>query len=169
MINTFYRAEVLILMITVDQEVPSDDATAQFLSKILPKPENTSDEKMTIEPSRGYVMKTLILEPAEKSTFKLFVNICENEYIPSPPLVTDEELIKAINSGDNSSYRVPLSLSALKEDTDKSGKRCYVVDVAMNCDPYAKSLKNVDFKAFMMELCLQWIEQKYSMKLDKSI
>jgi hypothetical protein len=155
-------------MITVDKAAPSDDATAQFLSNILPKPEKSLDERMTIEPSPGYVMKTLILEPAEKSQFKLFVNICENEYIPSPPLLTDEELVKAINSGDNSQYRVPLSLSAMKEDTDKSGKRCYVVDVVMNCDPYIKSLKNADFKAFMMELCLQWIEQKYNMKLDKS-
>ena len=39
----------------------------------------------------------------------------------------------------------------------------------MNCATYSKSVKNADFKAFMMELCLQWIEQKYNMKLDKSI
>lgn len=155
-------------MIAVDPAVPPDDATAQFLSKILPQPEKSSDERMTIEPCSGYVMKTLILEPPEKSKFKLFVNICENEYIPSPPLVSDEELIKAINAGDNSFYRVPLSLSALKEDTDKSGKKCYVVDVVMNCDPYTKSLTNPDFKAFIMELCLQWIEQKYNLELEKS-
>lgn len=155
-------------MITVDQNRLSEDATAQFLSKMLPKLDVKSDEVMTIEPCPGYVLKTYILEPVEKSKSKLFINICENEYVPSPPLVTDEELIKAINAGDNSLYRVPLSLSSLKEDLDKSGKVCYVVDVVMNCDPYKKSLQNPDFKAFIMELCLQWIEQKYDMKLDKS-
>ena len=155
-------------MIRIDQDSPLDDAKTQFLSKILPKSEAALDERVTITPNPGFVLKTYIIEPVEKSKSKLFINICENEYIPSPPLTTDEELIKAIEAGDNTNYRVPLSLSLLKEDRDKSGNICYVVDVVMNSDPYKKTLENPNFKAFMMELCLQWIEQKCNMKLDKS-
>ena len=155
-------------MIRIDQDLSSEDAKAQFLSKILPNSETAPNERMTVLPCPGFVLKTYILEPHDKSKSKLFVNICEHEFIPPPPLTTDEELMKAINAGDNSIYRVPLSLSSLKEDLDKIGNKCFVVDIVMNCDPFKKCRESPDFKAFLMEMCLQWIEQKYNMKLDRS-
>lgn len=82
-----------------------------------------------IRPLPGFVIKTLTGPPlsddstTEPSKFpadcKIFINICHSPHLPSPPMATDEEIQQALEEQDNSRYRVPLSLSPPREDTDK--------------------------------------------------
>ncbi len=52
-------------------------------------------------------------------SLKVFLNLCQSPFLPAPPPATDDEIAKALESGDASAYRVPLSMSDLREDCDK--------------------------------------------------
>ena len=149
----------------------NEENTSHLLQSLLTKMENgpPTENTLQVEPMPGYVLKTHIFKPQPLLKTKLFINLCQSPFIPAPPLMSDDELQAAIGSGDNSSYRVPLSLSAMREDVDKSGNVCKVVDACVNTDPFDKSIADEDFKMFLMELCLQWIEQKHEMELSRGM
>ncbi|CAB4065026.1 unnamed protein product [Lepeophtheirus salmonis] len=53
--------------------------------------------------------------------------------IPTAAPISEEDLIKIIEEENyETPYRVPMSLGAPREDKDKSTKKCYVTDVAVN-------------------------------------
>ena len=50
---------------------------------------------------------------------KIFCNLCHSPSIPAPPLVSKDEIVKAIKNDDASTYKVPLSLSKPRSDIAK--------------------------------------------------
>ncbi|KAG4094815.1 PIH1-domain-containing protein [Neocallimastix lanati (nom. inval.)] len=124
---------------------------------------------MEIEPEPGFVVKTHNKKAIEGFTegLKVFINICHNGKVPPPPIATDEEIRKAVEAEDNTVYKVPLSLSTPRTDLDKSGKTCIVFDACVNTNPIIKATKDYDFKLFLIELALEWVEEKYKLELSR--
>jgi len=124
---------------------------------------------MEIEPEPGFVIKTHNKKTVEGFTegLKIFINICHNGKVPPPPIATDEEIRKALEAEDNTKYKVPLSLSAPRTDLDKSGKTCVVFDACINTNPIIKATKDYDYKLFLIELAIEWIEEKYKLELSR--
>ncbi|KAJ3260665.1 hypothetical protein HK103_000297 [Boothiomyces macroporosus] len=110
-------------------------------------------------PQKGFVLKTQTMEESNyPSQTKVFINVCYSDEIPSPPLLPQDQILKLIADQDNSKYRVPMSCSKARNDVDKKGKVCIVYDVCINTVPY-KMCENEQFKTFIIELCLEWLEE----------
>lgn len=107
----------------------------------------------TIQPRPGFVIKTAVRVDRKSSNsssvdrsadndsdnvsaFKLFINICQSDEVPAPPPATDTEVQRAVDAllleGNGAeddtgpvavTYRVPLSLSTVRDDVDKGGVR----------------------------------------------
>ncbi|ORX84536.1 PIH1-domain-containing protein [Anaeromyces robustus] len=124
---------------------------------------------MEIEPEPGFVIKTHNKKTVEGFTegLKVFINICHNGKVPPPPIATDEEIRKAIEAEDNTTYKVPLSLSVPRTDLDKAGKTCIVFDACVNTNTIIKATKDYDYKLFLIELAIEWVEEKYKLELDR--
>eukprot|EP00833_Pecoramyces_ruminatium_P009923 jgi/Orpsp1_1/1183955/evm.model.c7180000087376.1 len=124
---------------------------------------------MEIEPEPGFVIKTHNKKTVEGFTegLKIFINICHNGKVPPPPIATDEEIRKAIEAEDNTKYKVPLSLSTPRTDLDKSGKTCVVFDACINTNAIIKATKDYDYKLFLIELAIEWVEEKYKLELSR--
>ncbi|KAJ3299652.1 PIH1 domain-containing protein 1 [Borealophlyctis nickersoniae] len=122
-----------------------------------------------IEPEAGFVVKTHNVTKVEDypAGLKVFVNVCHSPHVPAPPLASKEEIQRALKAEDNATYRVPLSLNPPRPDRDKAGKACIVFDACINTDPLRKSSDDEDFKIFLIELALQWIEEKYKLELSR--
>ena len=126
-------------------------------------------------PESGYVVKTRFrpAQDASRTTDsqdkKVFINLCHSPLIPPPPLISDEDLAKALDQGDSESYRIPLSLSPLKKSSDNKGVECVVVDVCVNNGPYEKSKVDRAFRSFLLELSIQWMEQRFNWSVDRSM
>ncbi|RKO99066.1 hypothetical protein CXG81DRAFT_15072 [Caulochytrium protostelioides] len=121
-----------------------------------------------VTPVAGFVVKTRLLEAsgAYPAQLKLFVNVCHSPEIPAPPLASDAEIQAAIAAGDPARYKVPLSLSALQSDRDRAGKTCLIIDAAVHSRVYAMANRDPGFRHFLIQLALQWIEQKHTLPLD---
>jgi len=126
---------------------------------------------MEIEPEPGFVIKTHNKKTVEgySEGLKVFINICHNGKVPPPPIATDEEIRKAIEAEDNSSYKVPLSLSVPRTDLDKAGKTCIVFDACVNTNTIVKATKDYDYKLFLIELAIEWVEEKYKLELSREL
>ena len=95
------------------------DLISGFSAKLM-------DEKQELPtpiiPEAGFVIKTKLQEEKEPDWpkgMKIFCNLCHSASIPAPPLVAREEIVKAIQNDDSSTYKVPLSLSKPRSDMAK--------------------------------------------------
>lgn len=137
-----------------------------------------------ITPEPGYVVKTRFkpvisaddgadalrtTANSNNQDQKVFINLCHSSLIPPPPLISDEDLAKALEKGDSESYRIPLSLSPLKKSSDNKGVECVVLDVCVNNGPYEKSKLDGAFRSFLLELSIQWMEQRFDWMVDRSM
>ncbi|XP_067940872.1 PIH1 domain-containing protein 1-like [Watersipora subatra] len=98
---------------------------------------------------------------------KIFLNICTAEHIPAPKDISDNELLKLLNSDDPSQFRVPMSLGEPHAEVDKSGKGCTAYDIAINPSFSDKIDKNNLFMGFFMSVIMEGLDNKYSVKLSR--
>jgi len=91
---------------------------------------------VVIEPTQEFVIKAW-----DKYKEKVFVNVC------SHPLIDEPEEKHIVQQG--ASVRIPMSMGRLKEDHDKKGDICKVVDVVMNPNTVAKVKNDVSMYEFL--------------------
>ncbi|KAK8386691.1 hypothetical protein O3P69_017862 [Scylla paramamosain] len=71
------------------------------LTSLFPSP-STNPKATTIKPKPGLCLKT-----REDGGGKVFVNVCTSDALPAPENITEEELIKILESEEPSDFRVP--------------------------------------------------------------
>jgi len=113
-----------------------------------------------VRPNASFVFKT-----QDKAGGKVFVNICSSTQVPKPPEISAEML----QDDSGCRVRIPLSLGEPREDQDKEGKPCTVYDAIMHTDVVERATTEKEMKEFMVELCLQWIEQKHQLLLSRNV
>ncbi|XP_068632730.1 PIH1 domain-containing protein 1-like [Battus philenor] len=115
-----------------------------------------------VKPKPGFCVKTFT-KPENK---KIFVNICITEAIPCPRDVTNQELMKILNSEDPSSYRVPMSIGEGRTELDKSGSPATVYDVAVNPNFFKKIETDDLFQTFFLTVVFEGLQDKYQFEID---
>uniref|UniRef100_A0A2R5LCR6 PIH1 domain-containing protein 1 n=1 Tax=Ornithodoros turicata TaxID=34597 RepID=A0A2R5LCR6_9ACAR len=110
----------------------------------------------TIKPDPGFCVKL-----KDKDGKKIFINLCHTPHLPEPKGISDEELLKILESEDPTSYRVPLSLGLPHEELDKSGIPCTAYDVIINGAFFDKIQQNDLFRNFVITVAIDGIEDKY--------
>ena len=62
-----------------------------------------------------------------------------------------------------------MSVGKVKEDNDKKGEICKVIDVIMNPNVVDNVLKDANLQQFLIELLKSYIHEKHKMELIGSI
>ncbi|KAJ3221846.1 PIH1 domain-containing protein 1 [Clydaea vesicula] len=133
------------------------------------KAQQILNKQREVNPTPQFVIKTNSLKKVDNypKGLKIFINVCSSHEIPSPPLVTDDELRKALHAEDNVTYKVPLSLTGPRADLDKGGKACLVFEACVNSIVTKKAFEDEDYKLFIIELCIEWVEEKHKFELNR--
>jgi hypothetical protein len=118
---------------------------------------------LKIDPTAGFVVKTCY-ENGEIE--KAFINVCHSALVPGPLLRDKQAIRRAINAQDGT-FKVPLSLLGPRADYDKSGNICHVYECCINSEYFEFCLQDDEFKLFITEMCLEWIETKHSIELSR--
>jgi hypothetical protein len=117
----------------------------------------TERKSQFVRPAKGFALKTV-----DRAGGKVFINVCASPQIPKPPPITAEMLQE-----EQTRVRIPLSMGEAREDTDKEGKACTVYDAIMHTEVVERAKTEKEMKDFVVELCLQWVEQKFELALRR--
>jgi hypothetical protein len=108
----------------------------------------------TIQPNPGFVIKS-----SDQNQQKVFVNMTSHELVDPP-----QE--KHMPDSDQPAVRIPLSLGELREDFDKKGDPCRVLDVIWNPEAVKKGNDDMLYRHGLVELAFEYIKQKHNLILD---
>jgi len=117
---------------------------------------------ITITPVPVFCMKTRTDDGS-----KVFINLCSSENVPEPKDLTDDELIKVLESEDPTQFRIPMSIGEPHAEMDKGGSGCTAYDVVINPKFVTKMEKSELFKTFFLTIMCEGIETKYDILLKR--
>ncbi|KAF8901052.1 pre-RNA processing PIH1/Nop17-domain-containing protein [Gymnopilus junonius] len=119
-----------------------------------------------------------LLEPTGPITVsksqKVFVNIAWDSNVPPPPDGSEDAIQRAmqgeeIDEGNPAGWYVPVIVSNARQDKDKAGNPSLVFDCIFNSSLKSRTLRDPEFKIFLIELSLQRIEAQTGLTLSRSI
>lgn len=123
-----------------------------FLNLCMPG--ESKDEGLLIQPKAGFVIKTRC-----RSQQKVFINVTFHEAVAKPTM--KKRLDK--NGKEIEGLNLPLSMSAIRECSDRSGNLCLIVDAISN--PCKESEISADSTGshlgFLCQALLQCFDQKH--------
>ncbi|XP_038125188.1 PIH1 domain-containing protein 1, partial [Cyprinodon tularosa] len=133
-----------------------------FMQTMGNLPTETQESKL-IRPQPGICVKT----SSEPGKEKVFINICQSNSVPCPPELSREELVQLLQSEDPSGYRVPMSLGEPHTEVDNNSQGCTAYDVVVNHNFFQKCQKDPLFQQFVILVCAEGLENKYSLELNR--
>ena len=126
------------------------------------KPEVDAEGGMTIQPKKGFVVKT----KDTRTKGKFFINMTQHEHVdPFEQKAVTEDQQKEHGAAQQG-LRIPLSLGEIREDSDKKGDPAQVIDVIWAPVTVEKAKKDPTFRQVVVELAFNYIAQKYGIELD---
>lgn len=129
-----------------------------------------SGDREEIYPEPGFVVKTI-----DDAGRKIFINVCGHAKLQAPgsewangklPEHVETALANLEDPEAVQQLRFPLSVSEGRNELDKTGAPCTVYDAVFNDEVVKQAIAYRKLKVFLVELCLQWVGQKYSLSLD---
>ncbi|KAL0952349.1 hypothetical protein HGRIS_006629 [Hohenbuehelia grisea] len=105
---------------------------------------------------------------------KVFVNIAWDKNVPAAPEGSEEAIRKAMEGDDidetnPDGWYVPVVVAQGRLDKDKAGQPSLVYDCVYNPSVKSRTLRDPDFKIFLIELALQRIEAQSLVSLSRQI
>lgn len=125
-------------------------------------------EKRVLKPSAWFTIKTRLI-PA---LTKVFVNICTNDAILPPPTMLEQSLrsiVSAKDAKDLGDYYIPLVLSDIRDDTDKAGVACKVVDCIVHPSARETVEKIPEYRNLLIAVALDQADDYYQWNLSREI
>ncbi|THU97876.1 hypothetical protein K435DRAFT_662077 [Dendrothele bispora CBS 962.96] len=159
----------------------------------------SSNTSVTLKPTAGFCIKSTTLQPAVYTPsspsqqnlgpnslepasvpvpipqgHKIFVNICWDPNVPPPPEGSEDVIQRAmkgeeLDEHNSDGWFVPVVVSEARQETDKAGKPSLVFDCVYNKSIKSRTLKDPEFKVFIIELALQRIEAQTQLVLSRNI
>ena len=135
---------------------PTRNVDQEMRDKLMKngKPYIDPEGGCTIQPKAGFVIKT-----KDQNNQKIFVNMTSHELVDPPGE-------KHMPDSDQPAVRIPLSLGEIREDFDKKGEPCQVVDVIWNPEAVKKAKKEMLYKQGLVELAFEYIKTKHDLSLN---
>ena len=124
------------------------------------------NEIITFVPTPGLVAKTRITNCTRfTQDSKLFINICSSPTVVAASL--DNADMDKVMRGDKSIFsKMPVALSQIRSDVDKSGVECFVVDACVNPQLISPTAI-MKLKMQLIECIVAKIEGDYELKLSR--
>ncbi|KAJ1977078.1 hypothetical protein H4R34_003728 [Dimargaris verticillata] len=111
-----------------------------------------------------------IFEPGQvcvkyQTGLQVWVNVCSASNIPAPATHDEAEIQKALHADPSTVYQVPVFLSSPNEKPmDATG---VIFDAVIHPVPLARAMGDFDFRLYLIELCLEWVEERSQMQLSR--
>ncbi|KAJ3856065.1 pre-RNA processing PIH1/Nop17-domain-containing protein [Lentinula lateritia] len=120
---------------------------------------------VSLKPVAGFCIKT---------SYKIFVNVAWDANVPPPPDGNEDSIQRAMNGdeldkGNLDAWFVPVIVSEGRFDTDKAGKPSLVFDCVFHNSIKSRTLRDPEFKVFIIELSIQRIEAQTQLVLSRQI
>ena len=152
-----------------DMMLSLGDAEAANMQNLVTSYQSTVQDKETVifTPRPGLAVKTRILNSKkfEKDT-KLFINVCQSEMVQMHKLSKIE--YEDLPRYKSKMSKVPISLSRIRNDIDKAGTDCLVVDACVNPLMLVPD-SNSKSKIIVLEIVLAAIELEYKLTLSRDL
>ncbi|XP_051743863.1 PIH1 domain-containing protein 1 isoform X1 [Ctenopharyngodon idella] len=158
------ETDASLLGVELEQK-QQEELYQQLLLQTMGKMQNDSPPSKVIRPQPGMCVKTSSVSDKQK----VFLNICQSQAVPPPPHLSQEALVKLLESEDPTSYRVPMSLGEPHTEVDNSSQGCTVYDVVINDEFFQKCQKDILFQQFLIAVSLEGLENKYNLELSRDI
>ncbi|KAF9274019.1 hypothetical protein BGZ88_003337 [Linnemannia elongata] len=137
----------------------------QAMIEITPVPGFVVQTRTTKQSNQVPMGNKTIVYPVETV---VFINICSSDLMPQPSKATEAEIRKAIQAEEGVTYQVPFQVSPPREYRDSVAKVYLVVDACIHTEPYKRSEKDFDYKLYIMELAMEWVEEKCRVELSRN-
>ncbi|KAI9270389.1 pre-RNA processing PIH1/Nop17-domain-containing protein [Phascolomyces articulosus] len=134
---------------------------AKFLQEVTPNDFNT----VAVQPQPGFVCKTKVEQSKtkkHKAGTKVYINICHADAIPKPPVANENEIQKALNANPAATYRVPLSMGQTRHEDNS-----LIMDACIHTQPYLRAERDLDFRLYIIELAIEFVEEMESVDLSR--
>ncbi|KAI8393759.1 pre-RNA processing PIH1/Nop17-domain-containing protein [Radiomyces spectabilis] len=155
----------------VAAEVSNDPAALNRLASTFLKQATKDDfNNVTVQPIPGYVCRTSTVasnNEKHKVGTTVYINICHAAAIPEPTLATEAEIQKALNAEPDAKYRVPLSMGEPRFEKTTADKVCLIMDACIHTQPYLRSERDLDFRLYIMELAMEYVEENEHISLSR--
>ncbi|KAK3821027.1 MAG: pre-RNA processing PIH1/Nop17-domain-containing protein [Benniella sp.] len=143
-------------------------APRQPMTEITPIPGFVLQTQTTKESNKVPMIKdaqqTTVVFPKDTA---VFINICHSDQMPKPPPASEAEIRKAVNAEEGATYQVPFQLSPPREYHDSVSRRYLVLDACIHTEPFKRTEKDFDYKLYIMELAMEWVEEKCRIELSR--
>ncbi|KAJ1979451.1 hypothetical protein H4R33_005713 [Dimargaris cristalligena] len=146
--------------------LPKSDSAPAAMTSIQPQPGfafTTTNQHEVILPPTVTSARTIagssgadIYEPGRAQVkfakgLPVWVNVCASDALPPPPTNSESEIQKALRADSTTVYQIPLFLGPPVETTDEQ----------------ARSMHDFDFRLYLIELCIEWVEDRTQMQLSR--
>ncbi|KAH8378129.1 hypothetical protein KR093_009461 [Drosophila rubida] len=140
----------------------SNNNAADNNVEIAPNAAAPPRDSKVVQPTPGFCVKTFKVNSNEK----FFINVCQASEVPAPTDVTDEELIAILESSTPGSFRVPMSISEMRNTKDRSNNSVEVCDIAIHPNFLAKIKKSQLFNNFFLQIVAEALSEKYNIQIN---
>ncbi|XP_052243127.1 PIH1 domain-containing protein 1-like isoform X3 [Dreissena polymorpha] len=145
-----------------EHRVPGENPTCPTEDPGLRSALNQSIPTTQVTPKPGFCIKT-----KNSNKEKVFINICTAENVPAPKEMSDEDLIKLLESEDPTGYRIPMSIGEPHAEMDKAGGGCTAYDVVVSPEFMQKMGVSELFRTFFLTVMMEGLESKYDIQLSR--
>ncbi|KAG0063628.1 hypothetical protein BGZ90_002562 [Linnemannia elongata] len=152
-------------MALAESYITAAQGPRQAMTEITPVPGFVVQTRTTKQSNQVPMGNKTIVYPAETV---VFINICSSDLMPQPSKATEAEIRKAIQAEEGITYQVPFQVSPPREYRDSVAKAYLVVDACIHTEPYKRSEKDFDYKLYIMELAMEWVEEKCRVELSRN-
>lgn len=146
------------LFVEYAQEISDPENKKRYEEEIAQLENERGMDVSFIHPEPGYVLKTSV-----NGDTKMFINICKNCKIGKPTATRKE----GPDGRSGVQWSIPHSFAPARDDVDKTGNKCRVVDVVFHPDTYRMAETNDRFRKLVDDTALDGIESQYGLKLDR--
>ncbi|KAI9272307.1 pre-RNA processing PIH1/Nop17-domain-containing protein [Helicostylum pulchrum] len=146
----------------IASQIANDPIAFKKLSRAVTA---TDFNTIQVRPQPGFVCKTAVVSSRNKQYAigtVVYINICYAAAIPAPSLATEQEIQKALNAGPGAEYKVPLNMG--KERTDQGN---LIMDACIHPQAYIRSEKDLDYRLYIIELAMEYVEEITSVNLSR--
>ena len=152
------KEEFRKLLVEYAEEISDPENRKKYEEEIARLESERGMDVKFVNPNPGYVIKTCLDDGK-----KLFINICKNEHIQEPKC----EKKKGPNGRVGHQWSIPHSFAPVRDDIDKSGSKCKVIDFVINPGTYRMAESNPDFKKMLHNTALDGIENQFGLSPDR--
>ncbi|KAI8988068.1 hypothetical protein BDF20DRAFT_910608 [Mycotypha africana] len=104
-------------------------------------------QAIKVQPQPGYVCKTKIVRTLGGNS------------------TNERDIQKALNAEPDATYRVPLSM--LRRQPTSNDTDALIMDACINTQPYLRSEKDLDYRLYILELSMEYVEDMEQVELSR--